>query len=74
MLMMSIPRNPDREREEGRGTRFLVRWEGEMNDCFDRLFLDNTGPSNIQNYNLEKKKKTMARFHPQGTHVTVNEN
>lgn len=40
MLMMSIPRNPDWKREEGRRTQFLIKVVGR--DCLSGCILVNT--------------------------------
>lgn len=40
MLMMSIPTNPDRKREEGRRTQFLIKGGGR--DCLAGCTLVNT--------------------------------
>jgi hypothetical protein len=72
---MSVPRNPDRESEETQRhlyfTQFLIRWEGDLNDYSDSLFLVNTDPSNIRKYNLLGKKEDMTEFHTIGTYVIL---
>lgn len=40
MLMMSIPRNPDGKREDGRRTQFLIKVGGR--DCLAGCILVNT--------------------------------